>query len=210
MRHCGVRRAHVRGRSALPFTAMPPPKYTASEIERRWLADLALVGPLQALQSRVIEDHYISASHLRLRKISERAGASAGAGEGTQAKAQPGTLYKLGKKYGKGQDTDQNTQASLTEPVVSIYLTEQEFNTLSALPGTRAVKSRYAVAGGALDIYELPHAGLAIFEIEFPTESAAHSYLPPAFARHEITRDLRYSGYALTQAASAPLTPVCA
>ena len=153
------------------------PKYSSPEIERRWTANLAQVGSLSNLLRREIEDKYITGTHIRLRKVS--------------ASTETGAVFKLGKKYGKGK--------GLSEQVVSIYLTEEEFYAMSALPGTLAKKSRYTIAGGALDVYQHPHAGLAVFEMEFLSESAAMDYTPPAFARQEITHDPSHSGFALSQ-----------
>ncbi|MDO8286291.1 MAG: hypothetical protein Q7T69_14875 [Rhodoferax sp.] len=50
-------------------------------------------------------------------------------------------IFKLGKKYGKGN--------SFSEQVVSVYLTEVEFNVMAAMPGTVAKKSltRQSTAG---------------------------------------------------------------
>lgn len=41
------------------------PKYSAIEIERRWLVDLAAVGDLSSVTFREIEDLYVSGSHQR-------------------------------------------------------------------------------------------------------------------------------------------------
>jgi len=153
------------------------PKYAAAEIERRWLVDISMLGSLTDLPKRKIEDRYIAATHMRLRKVSADGQA---------------TIFKLGKKYGK-------SETACTEQVVSIYLSEVEFNTIAVLPGTNATKLRYAVADGSLDVYESPNAGLAIFEIEFASQDDATSYTPPAFADQEITHDPRYSGFALSQ-----------
>ena len=153
------------------------PKYSEPEIERRWLVDLTLVDDLSALPYKRIEDLYISRSRLRLRKITDSDG---------------DTTYKMGKKYGKRSD--------VSEPVTNLYITESEYRQLAALPGMTTIKRRYAVAGGALDVYQRPHAGLAIFEANFEDEAAARAYRPPLFAMREITADAAFSGAALAQA----------
>jgi len=153
------------------------PKYSAIEIERRWLVDLGAVGDLEPLRSREIEDLYVSGSRLRLRKVTEPDGS---------------TVYKLGKKYGK--------RSAAVEPVTNIYLTEVEYRHLSVLPGATTVKRRYSLGGGALDIYQRPHAGLAVYEIEFDDEASAEVYRPPSFVIREITAESSLSGVSLSEA----------
>ena len=128
------------------------PKYAALEIERRWLVDPAAVGELAATPFRRIEDLYIDSSRLRLRKIVEPDGRC---------------IYKFGKKYGRS--------TAGIEPVANLYLTEAEHAVLSRLPGRGTSKLRHSIAGGALDVYENPHAGRAVFEVEFADESAARA-----------------------------------
>lgn len=148
------------------------PKYAQVEIERRWLADLPAAGPLDGLPCHTIDDLYLTGTRLRLRRMED---------------AEGGAIYKFCKKYG-GE--------GCSEAITNLYLTEAEHQALSGLPGQRVRKRRYAVAGGALDVYGgVPQ--LAIFEIEFATEAEAADYQPPVFARVEITRDPAYSGAAL-------------
>lgn len=155
----------------------PPPKYSAAEIERRWLVDVSQLDfALTDLPKRTIEDHYIADTHMRLRKVSASGQAP---------------VFKLGKKYVKAT-------TGCTEQVVSIYLSEVEFTTMAALPGTHVSKLRYAVAEASLDVYQSPNAGLAIFEVEFASAVAASAYQPPAFVAQELTHDPRYCGYALS------------
>jgi CYTH domain-containing protein len=148
------------------------PKYSLPEIERRWLVDLAQVD-LSGVPCRDIEDLYIAGSRLRLRKIS---GAE-------------GVTFKLPKKYGK--------RTPLTEPITNLYLTQAEYQLLSALPGTRTHKRRYSLERGSVDVYVTPRAGIALFEIEFECERAAHEFVPPAFFIREVTNDIAFSGVAL-------------
>jgi CYTH domain-containing protein len=154
------------------------PKYSAAEIERRWLVHLTQIGSLAALPRREIEDRYIAGTYMRLRKVSAELEAA---------------IFKLGKKYGKGN--------SLTEQVVSVYLTEEEFNVMAAMPSAAVKKSRYTIAGGALDVYQYPNSGFAVFEVEFQSEAAAINYTPPSFTSEEITHNAKYSGFALSQSA---------
>ena len=156
------------------------PKYSAMEIERRWLVDLAATGDLSSVPFRKIEDLYIEGSRLRLRKTTGPDGLC---------------IFKFGKKYGKS--------STASEPVTNLYLTAAEFEQLSRLPGVATLKRRYSVAGGALDIYERPRAGLAIFEMEFEDEAAARRYQAPHFVTREITGESSFSGVSLSEAHAA-------
>ena len=153
------------------------PKYSTIEIERRWLVNLASVGELSLIAFREIEDLYVSGSRLRLRKVSDPNG---------------GVIFKFGKKYGK--------RSGASEAVTNLYLSEAEHHQLASLPGLVTLKRRYNVAGGALDIYDRPRSGLAIFEVEFDDEASAHAYRPPAFVTREITSDPAFSGFAVAGA----------
>ena len=151
-----------------------PEKYSQPEIERRWLVKLTRLPSFADVRCREIEDKYINGGRLRLRVIRE---------QGVETK------FKLGKKYG--------FVGMAPENVVSIYLDEAEYNTLSLLPGVIARKSRYTLTGGSIDVYEYPALSHAIFEVEFNSEEAEASFIPPAFAGEEITRKSNYSGYSL-------------
>ena len=153
------------------------PKYAAIEIERRWLVDLKGAGDLSNVPYREIEDLYLSSSRLRLRKVSA---------PGTS------TIFKFGKKYGK--------RTAVSEPVTNLYLTETEYLQLSPLPGTRTLKRRYSIAGGALDVYQRPREGLAVFEAEFDHEASAQAYEPPPFVTREITGESSFTGVSLSEA----------
>jgi CYTH domain-containing protein len=162
----------------LPVKTLPTgniSKYARIEIERRWLVDLTSVGSLERAPSKTIEDRYILGTQLRLRKFT---------GPGARIE------YKFGKKYGK--------QSLWSEPIANLYLEEQEYQLLANLPARSARKRRFSIAGGSLDVYENPNAGMAIFEVEFESEMAASSYSPPAFVIREVTGDPQFSGATLT------------
>ena len=148
------------------------PKHALLEIERRWRVDLQAAGPLDGLPFREIEDLYFPGSGLRLRKVLLPSGEA---------------VFKFCKKYGKS--------SALAEPSTNLYLTEAEHGLLARLPGHAVRKRRYAIAGGALDLYR--GGQFAVFEIEFESEAEAAAYLPPEFVRDEVTGDPSYSGAAL-------------
>jgi CYTH domain-containing protein len=151
-------------------------KYSLPELERRWLVREEAMPALASVPRRIIEDKYIGGGRLRLRAMFA---------DGAEA------IYKLGKKYGR--------EGANPEQVVSIYLTEQEYESLLALPGATLRKVRYSIENGSLDVLEFPSAGIALFEVEFPSQRAASVYVPPAFAGEEVTFNASYSGYALSQ-----------
>ncbi len=155
------------------------PKYARMEVERRWLVDPSAVGDLANIPHRLIEDLYVGASRLRLRKITDGSG---------------NAVFKLGKKYGK--------QSALSEPITSLYLSEGEYRQLAGLPGYAVSKRRYTIAGGSLDVYQTPNAGCMIFELEFDDEAAAGRFRPPPFVTREITGDPAFSGFALASEAA--------
>jgi hypothetical protein len=149
------------------------PKYAIAEVERRWLVDLAAVGSLEGLPYREVEDLYIADTHLRLRKMKNDQGQ---------------VVLKLCKKYGKS--------SGLSEPITNLYLSQAEYALLAQLHGKAVCKRRYPFHGGALDVYLTPST-FAVFEVEFPSESEAAWYIPPTFAREEVTNNPLYSGAAL-------------
>ncbi len=100
-------------------------KYSSPEIERRWLVQEDRLPALPGARRREIEDRYIHGGRLRLRTV--RA-------EGVDP------IFKLGKKYPRA-GTD-------PEHVVSIYLSEEEHETLRGLleqsPERLAIPSKVA------------------------------------------------------------------
>jgi len=153
-------------------------KYSLPEIERRWLVREDRLPSLSGARRREIEDKYVQGGRLRLRSVRAENGE---------------TIFKLGKKYPR--------VGIEAEHVVSVYLSQEEYEVLRALPGAIARKSRYSVEGGALDIYESRHPRPSIFEMEFASEAEAAAYFPPHFAGEEVTFNAQYTGYALAQEA---------
>ena len=159
-----------------PEPVVPLPKYAKVEIERRWLADLEVVGSLDGVAFREIEDVYFPGTGLRLRKV-EQVGAS--------------PVFKLCKKYGKC--------SAFSEAVTNLYLSEAEYKLVLSQSGDSAErKRRYGLAGGSLDVYCRPGKP-SIFEVEFQSEVEALAYVPPAFAGIEVTNNPAYSGAALAE-----------
>jgi hypothetical protein len=88
---------------------------------------------------------------------------------------------------------------NISEPITTIYLTLQEYETFSKLPGKASKKQRYLLNEGSLDRYVQPEIGDLIFEVEFSDEAVANNYTPPSFVSDEITGLEKYSGFALAQ-----------
>lgn len=53
-----------------------------------------------------------------------------------------------------------------------------------------------------LDIFDAPFAPLIIAEVEFPSEDAANSFLPPEWFKEDVTYDSRYHNSNLSQTAA--------
>jgi CYTH domain-containing protein len=155
-----------------------PPSYAKLEIERRWLVPAEPEVGGVATRERIIEDRYVKGTRLRLRKVTETGNA---------------TIYKLGKKY--------ESDCPGTHHVVSIYLSEAEYNVLACLPAHTATKIRLTISGGALDVYEEPNAGLRVFEVEFLSAKEAVAYVPPSGVGREVTNEPAFTGHALASAA---------
>ena len=155
------------------------PHYSKTEIERRWLIPSDSEFDRVSGRERRIEDRYVLGTRLRLRKVTEAGHA---------------TVYKLGKKY--------EPEVEGTHQVVSIYLSESEYEALAHLPARVARKRRLSVYGGSLDVYEHPNTGLRVFEVEFATPEQAAAYAPPRGVGDEITNEPRYSGHAVAAGAA--------
>jgi CYTH domain-containing protein len=149
-------------------------KYTLPEIERRWLVREDRVPSLRGAPRRDIVDRYIEGGRLRLRAVHAEGVAS---------------VFKLGKKYLR--------VGSEPERVVSIYLSQEEYELLQGLPGANARKARYSIVDGSIDVYEVPALRPILFSIENGSEPESAAYTPPDFVGEEVTFNAEYTGYAL-------------
>jgi len=154
--------------------AEPLPKYALLENERRFLV---LQAPeLAGTRVRLIEDVYLDASRLRLRRITHFDGAA--------------PEHKLCKKYGSSDPT--------SAPIVNIYLTADEHAALAALPGRPLRKRRHTVAHGgrafSVDLFEGALAGLVTCEAEAATPEAIRALDFPPWVAREVTADPFFSG----------------
>jgi CYTH domain-containing protein len=153
------------------------PKYAILENERRfWVAD---PPDLAGAPVRLIEDLYLEAGRLRLRRITHSGG----------------EVFKLCKKYGSDDP--------ISEPIVNIYLSADEYAALSGLPGARLRKRRYWVDhGGArfsVDVFEGALAGLVLCEAEAQSPEAIAALAFPPWAAREVTADPFFAGGSLAR-----------
>lgn len=149
------------------------PKYAHVERERRWLVHPA-ARPAVAGEGVLIEDRYIAGTRCRLRRMS-RGGAMS---------------LKLTRKYEAVDPT--------ARPIVTAYLTKEEYAVFASLPAHTVVKRRHAIehAGTewSLDRFEGALAGLELIEIEAPDAPTLAALVPPAWAVREVSDDPRYQG----------------
>ena len=152
-------------------------KYARVERERRFLVRRLPDEVQQQADFTRIVDSYLTNTRLRLRRMESP--------EGELLEC------KLGQKY--------PVVAEDLERIVTtnIYLDENEYAILAALPGTRLCKRRYAYCFAeqrfSLDVFEELFEGLMICEIEIAEKSTAALTLP-AFVDREITQDMQFTG----------------
>ena len=162
------------------------PKYARMEFERRWLVDPVRRPPLDGCFSTLIEDRYIQGSRMRLRRMSR-----------TDLQE---VKWKLTKKYG--------CEAARARPIVTIYLTEREYDLYRALPADELVKRRYHLEHGgfwwSVDLFEGQFAGLELIECEAGERAALDALVPPDWALREITDLPQWQSGALARTQAIP------
>ncbi len=151
-------------------------KYSHVERERRFLVDPLKRPSLDGCRSILIEDLYIADTRCRLRRMTDRVGGR--------------VVLKLSKKY--------DVADPLARPLVTTYLTLQEYALFAALPGHWLRKRRHTVpsASGEFggDLFEGSLAGLELAEIEQPDAASLAAVPVPEWARAEVTYDLGFQG----------------
>lgn len=164
------------------------PKYSIPEIERRWLAIEANLPDLSSLVPWEITDRYIAGTRLRLRRMAKI--------EDTEDNNH--VIFKLCKKYGK--------TSSISEPIVNIYLTATEYNTLVQLPATQTKKLRYDVDYSSVHFmvnFYLDDGPITV-EAEFESESDAEKCQIPPFCGQEVSNDKSFEGKSLATNPGGP------
>jgi CYTH domain-containing protein len=161
---------------------MREPKYSHIERERRWLVDPALRPDLSTQPYVLIEDRYIHQTRIRLRRM-------------TDSVSREQSL-KLTKKY--------ECEDPCARPIVTSYLTDEEYRVFAALDAVPLVKRRFKVEEGgnafSIDLFAGGLAGLELAEIEWPDDAGLRSLQAPLWAVCEVSDDVRYQGGALASA----------
>lgn len=164
---------------------MQVPKYSAMEIERRFL--VVDLPDLSGARMRLIEDNYVSGTRMRLRAITHADGRD--------------PEFKLCKKY--------PSEAALGGPITNLYLTAQEHAVLAALPGAAVRKRRYSVPWKAwtfsIDVFEGALSGLVLSEVEADLVEDVNAIELPSWIAREVTADPFFRGGALAMASAEDL-----
>lgn len=158
-------------------------KYALIERERRFLvAELPADEPWA---TRRISDRYLTGTRIRLR---HSAGTVAG---------RPEVVRKLTQKIPRA-DGPPGRQGLIS----TLYLDEAEHDRFAALPGHELTKTRLSFPPMGVDVFDPPHDGLLIAEIEFTDDDSMTRFEPPAWCGPEITDDPRYRGGHLAELAA--------
>ncbi len=147
-------------------------KYAVVEHERRWL----LPGvPGGARDPRRITDRYLDGTRLRLRLVESPDG------------------EVLSRKLGHKRRVERADPSAVLH--TSLYLDEAEWAVLAALPGRELAKTRWLLDVGewlaAVDLFD---DGLVLLEIDFGSEDALRSFVPPSWFGDEVTADEAFTG----------------
>jgi CYTH domain-containing protein len=157
-------------------------KYGRRELERRFL--LAEMPPGDVERTTEICDRYIEGTRLRLRKTVER--------DDTRV------IYKLTQKV-----PAPDAGASL---VTTLYLSEEEYERLRALPALVLEKTRFTIPPFGIDSFAAPRDGLWLAEVEFEGDVEMQRFAVPLWAIAEVTADPRFTGGRLVRTGRAELS----
>lgn len=158
-------------------------KYSRIEWERRFLL-ARFPENTNVLRTRHIADRYVDGTNLRLRQQRDDGGE---------------TLFKLTQKVPSADGPAQ--QGFIT----SVYLSPAEYSVLAQLPAQTLTKTRYSVPPFGIDVFDGDLEGLILAEAEFDSAADASSLILPAFIRHEVTTDPRFTGGRLARATRSEL-----
>jgi CYTH domain-containing protein len=153
-----------------------PPKYAHIERERRFLVDPGRRPELAGLPFVLIEDRYIQGTRLRLRRMLDSADGRC--------------VLKLTKKY--------EAEDPLVRPIVTVYLNEQEYRAISALPARLLAKRRYPICVASvefgLDVFLEPLVGLELAEIECADDAELRAIARPEWVLSDVSYDPQFQG----------------
>jgi CYTH domain-containing protein len=162
-------------------TPTPTPEKTGLEIERKFLLDVNKIPyDLKTLDKYELTQAYISFSpEIRIRNADD-------------------WMYFLTVKA-------YVDQSGMVREEREFWITEQEYNTLmKKIEGNIIYKTRYQGLDEngvmfAIDIFKGDLAGLAYYEVEFPSVEEANKYTPPDWVGLDVTNDKRYKNGSLAQ-----------
>jgi CYTH domain-containing protein len=146
-------------------------RYARFELERRFLLDRIPDG---VDEGHLIVDRYITGARLRLRRV-----------EGREPQ------FKFSQK-----EAPSPPDYAVTT-ITTIYLSPEEYETLTVLPGRELRKRRHHLGPYSIDVFEGGLSGLIMAEIDFESETEMRAHPVPEFAVREISEDVRYTGGAL-------------
>lgn len=155
-------------------------RYARVEREQRWLLRQLPAG-LQ--RPALVVDLYITGTRLRLRRV----------------ESDDGVVFKLGQKVRMDPSDPEVVR------ITTMYLSEDEFSGLAALPGAKVRKTRSHLAHAgrivAVDRFHGRLEGLVLAEVEL---DESEERLPlPTFAARDVTNDDRFSGASLASTTGA-------
>jgi CYTH domain-containing protein len=150
------------------------PKYAHLERERRWLVDPAKIATLDLRDPIQIHDRYLTTTRMRLREM--RMGDR--------------TVWKLTKKY--------DCADPLARPIVTAYLSAEEYRALAALPAAAIEKTRFGCTTNgrdfSVDRFGGLHEGLLLAEIEIEDDDILRKIPDPDWTLRDVSDDARYQG----------------
>lgn len=131
---------------------------------------------------RLLEDHYLANTRLRLRRETGADGIA--------------RVWKIARKYG--------ATAPGVEPMTNLYLNPEEHAMLATLPGASVSKRRHDImvdgVRWVIDLFDGALQGRVIAEVELSDANALWALAPPPWCGREITGDPAYSGATLARA----------
>lgn len=148
-------------------------KYARFEYERRFLLSSP---PTEGIVRRIqMHDRYVSGTRMRVRQAVT-----------TVSGADSNVVHKLTQKIPRPD----GRPGLLT----TMYLNENEYETLARLPAAELRKARLSVPPLGIDCFEGDLQGLCLAEAEFETQAELEAFVPPPWIADEVTGDDRFTG----------------
>jgi CYTH domain-containing protein len=153
-------------------------KYACLEVERRYWLNRIPDNLLDHPKGWLITDRYFPKTRLRLRHMKSLSGNE--------------NIYKFTQKYRT------EAQNAYEATITNIYLTEAEYNQLTALEAKILKKKRYPYTlqnhSLSIDVFEDRHQGLILAEMELESKAGADELVLPSFVLKDVTEDPFFTG----------------